>query len=524
MSDHTVGDAADRSDPISERTPEQPPVDPFGGFPGDEEDLRAPRQPVTFRGVAIVGARVVTGVLGIGVAVVAIAAAGLVPLPSVTAVAPSVTVTPVPTAQQLVCSGSVLRLSDDSGQGATQASALGIPRLDAVSSTGSVQRSPLEQTDADSGGSASAPLVVTTPPNPADPSERIVLSGAQEQELTEGDFVGLAASACQAPASEFWLVGGATTVGRTTLLTLSNPSEVSATVDLEIIDESGAVSAPGTRGIVVPPNGQRVLSLAGFAPEVASPVVHVTSTGGQIVAELQQSIVRGLVPGGVDIIGPSVVPSTDVLIPGLVVRGADDIASTLGIGPGFEDLATVLRVYVPGSEPADATIRVIPEDGVGTGTSFAFTFDPGVVSDVPIPELADGNYTVRVESTVPLTAAARVSAAAGEVTDFAWLASAPVLSEVAQVTVADGPEALLHLMNPTDAAVTVQLTGIGTDDLTAEIAPGSAVSVAVEPGGSYVLSGFAALHAAVSLVGDGLVARYAIAPPGATSSPILVYP
>lgn len=505
--------------PERERMPEAPDL-----FPDQDDDLRAPRQPVTIRGVAIVGARVVTGVLGIGVAVVAIAAAGLLPLPSVTAVAPSVTVIPVPTAQQLVCSGSVLRLSDDSGQGATQASALGIPRLDAVSSTGSVERSPLEQTDADSGGTSSAPIVVSTPPDPADPVEQILLSGAQEQELGDGDFVGLAASACQAPGSEAWLVGGATTVGRTTLLTLSNPSEVPATVDLEIIGESGPVAAPGTSGIVVPPNGQRVLSLAGFAPELESPVVHVTSTGGQIVAELQQSIVRGLVPGGVDIVGPSVVPATDVLIPGLVVSGADDISSTLGIGPGFEDLTTVLRVYVPGSEPANATIRVIPEDGVGTGTSFAFTFDPGVVSDVPIPELADGSYTIRVESSVALTAAARVSAAAGDVTDFAWLASAPALVDVAQVTIADGPDARLHLVNPTDSTVTVQLAGVGADDLSAEISPGAAVSLDVEPGATYVVSGFPALHAAVSLVGDGLIARYAVAPPGTTSSPILVYP
>jgi hypothetical protein len=493
-------------------------------FPEQEDDLRAPRQPVTIRGVAIVGARVVTGVLGVGVAVVAIAAAGILPLPSVTAVAPSVTVVPVPTAQQLVCSGSVLRLSDDSGQGATQASALGIPRLDAVSSTGSVDRSPLEQTDADSGGTASAPLVVSTPPDPADPAEQILLSGAQEQELDDGDFVGLAASACQAPGSEAWLVGGATTVGRTTLITLSNPSEVPATVDLEIIGESGPVAAPGTRGIVVPPNGQRVLSLAGFAPELESPVVHVTSTGGQIVAELQQSIVRGLVPGGVDIVGPSVVPATDILIPGLVVRGADDVTNTLGIGPGFEDLTTVLRVYVPGSEPADATIRVIPEDGVGTGTSFAFTFDPGVVSDVPIPELADGSYTIRVESPVALTAAARVSAASGDLTDLAWLAAAPPLTAAAQVTIADGPEPRLHLVNPTDAAVTVELAGVGADDLSAEIAPGSAVSLTVEPGATYVVSGFGSLHAGVSFIGDGLVARYAVAPPGTTSTPILVYP
>lgn len=493
-------------------------------FPDDEEDVRTPRQPVTFRGVAIVGARVVTGAIGIGVAVVAIAASTLVPLPAVTAVAPSLLVTPVPTAQQLVCSGSVLRLADDSGQGATEASALGVPRLDAASSSGGVDRVSLERSDADSGGTSAAPVVVSTPPNPADPTERILLSGAQEQEVESGDFVGLVASACMAPSAESWLVGGATTVGRTTLLTLSNPTEVPATVDLELVGESGPIAAPGTRGIIVPPSGQRVLSLAGFAPEVASPVVRVTSTGGQVVAELQQSIVRGLVPGGVDIVGASVVPGTDLVIPGLVISGAADIETILGIGPGFEDLQTVLRVYVPGEAPAQATIRVIPEDGVGTGTSFAFEFDAGRTVDVPIPDLADGAYTVRVESDVPLVAAGRVSSAAGETTDFAWLAASPALSDVAPLTIADGPDPLLHLANPTETAVTVALDGVGTEDLQVTVEAGAAVSVPVAPGASYVMSGFERLHAAVSVGADGFIARYAVAPPGAGSSPVLVYP
>ena len=509
---------------MSETEPTGETVEDDVFFPDDDDDVRSPRQPVTFRGVAIVGARVVTGAIGIGVAAVTVAAAALLPLPSVTAVAPSVLVTPVPTAQQLVCSGSVLRLSDESGQGATEASALGVPRLDVASSSGTVDRSPLERSDADSGGTPAAPVIVSTPPNPADPTERILLSGAQEQEVSSADFVGLAASACQAPNAESWLVGGATTVGRTTLLTLSNPTEVPATVDLELVGESGPIAAPGTRGIIVPPSGQRVLSLAGFAPEVTSPVVRVTSTGGQVVAELQQSNVRGLVPGGLDIVGASVVPGTDVVIPGLVVSGAADIETTLGIGPGFEDLQTVLRVYVPGETSADATIRVIPEDGVGTGTSFAFTFDAGRVVDVPIPDLADGAYTVRVESDVPLVAAGRVSAAAGEATDFAWLASSPVLTEVAPVTVADGPDPVLHLANAGDAAVTVVIDGPGTDDLEVQVEAGAAVSVPVEPGASYVLSGFSRLHAAVSVGADGMTARYAVAPPGVGSSPVLVYP
>lgn len=499
------------------------PIDPFVDQP--DEDFREEKAPVTVRGVVIVGARVVTGAIGIAVAAVTVAASALVPWPTVSSTPASELVTPVPTAQQLVCAGPILRLSDDTGAGATQPSAIGEPTLASDSSTGSVESTPLDQSDAGTGGTDAAPQVISTPPNAADPAERILLSGAQSQEVDEGDFVGLAAADCAVASADIWLAGGSTTVGRTTLLTLNNPTEVPATVDLELFGEDGLITAPGTSGIVVPPSGQRVLSLAGFAPEVGSPVVHVTSAGGQVVAELQQSTVRGLAAGGVEIVGPTQSPSLETVIPGLVIAGAADIEENLGIGPGFEDLQTILRVYVPGESDADATIRVIPEDGVGTGTSFEFAFDAGRVMDVPIPDLADGSYTVRVESELPLLAAARASAASGDSTDFLWLPAAPALADVAQVTVAPGPSPRLHLANPGSEPMTVSLVGSdGGEDSEVEVAAGAAVSVEVEPGASYVLSGFGRLFASVTVVDGGMIAGYAVRPPGVGSSPILIYP
>ena len=496
-------------------------------FPEQEEEAREiseAREPLTAKGIAILGARVATGAIGIAVAAVVVTSAALVPLPTVTAVAPSQLVVPVPTAQQLVCPGAVLRLSDDSGQGATEASAIGSPDFATDASTGGVSITPLDESDAGTGGTAAAPQLISTPPDPADPTQRILISGAQAQTVNEGDFVGLAASTCASASADTWLVGGATVVGRTTLLTLSNPTEVPATVDLNLFGETGPITAPGTSGIVVPASGQRVLSLAGFAPEVESPVVHVTSTGGQVVAELQESIVRGLVPGGVDVFGASVQPSLDTVIPGLTISGAADIENNLGIGPGYEDLQTVLRVFVPGEQDATTSVSVIPEDGTSTGTSFEFTFDAGRVMDVPIPELADGRYTVSVSSDVPLLSAARASAASGTKTDFAWLAASPLLSEVAQVTIAPGPSPVLHLANPTDENVTVTLVTSGSDDVTVDIAAGASANVKVKAESTYSLEGFTSLHAAVSVLGSAAIAHYTVAPPGAGSSPILIYP
>lgn len=498
--------------------PEEPDI-----FPEQQEEIRDKRV-ITARGVAVVGVRAVAGAVGIGVAAAAIIASALLPIPTVRSVPPSQLITPVPTAQQLVCSGAILRLSDESGAGATQASAIGGATVRFDSSSGAVESTPLEQSDAGTGGASEAPSVISTPPNPADPTEQILLSGAQVQNANEGDFVGMAAADCGVVSGDIWLAGGATTVGRTTLLTLSNPTEVPATVDLELFGENGAITAPGTSGIVVPASGQRVLSLAGFAPEVESPVVHVTSSGGQVVAELQQAIVRGLQPGGLDIVGQTVSPSLGNVMPGLLISNGVGVEVLQGGGTGFDDLRTVLRMFAPGSGTVQATISVIPEDGVGTGTSFLFEVDAGRVTEIPIPELEDGSYTVRVQSDLPMIAAARVSSADGTASDFAWLSSAAELQERAQVTIAAGPAPTLHLANGGEAPVTVTLAASTGDDLTVDIAAGATASVRVVGGTTYQLAGFDSLFAAVTLVEKGMIARYAAHPPGVGSSAVLVYP
>ncbi len=225
-------------------------------FPDDEPEPVAKRQ-ITARGAVLVGARVVTGVVGLAVAAVAITASSLLPLPTVQSQPVSVLVTPVLTAQQVVCAGAVLRLSDETGQGATIPSPVGSgPSLDYGASAGDADAVPLGQSDAGTGGSFDAPLLVSTPPG--DPDSRVLVSGAQSEQVSEGDYAGLAARRMRARVPRRH---GSPRARRrsaaTTLLTMSNPTEVPATVDIEIFDESGPVSAPGTSGIIVPPNGRQ---------------------------------------------------------------------------------------------------------------------------------------------------------------------------------------------------------------------------------------------------------------------------
>ncbi len=471
------------------------------------------------RGAALAGARVVAGLVGVGVAVVTIGAAGLVPLPVVRSTPPSVLVTPTPTAQQLVCPGAVLRLADETGEGATTVSAIGQPIVDHEASAGPVEATAFAQSDAATATAAQAPTLISTPPSQSGDTQPPLLSGAQAQAVAEGEFVGLAAADCTVAGGEAWLVGGSTAVGRTTLITLSNPTEVPATVDLELFGENGPIAAPGTSGIMVAPNAQRVLSLAGFRPDVVSPVVHVTSRGGRVVANLQQSVVRGLLPGGLDLVGSIPSAALESIVPGVVISDPLAVQAMLGGGPAFEDVRTVLRLLVPGESDATATVRVIPEGQAQTGTSFELDVAAGRVLDVPLDDLAAGSYTVRVDSSEPLVAAVRTTAAAGQTSDFAWVVAADQLSGSAQVTVADGPAPLLHVSNPTPAEVTVDVGGL----LVAVPADGSA-TVDVEAGATYRLAGFERLFAAVSFAADGSIAGYAVHPPGLASGPIRIYP
>lgn len=470
-----------------------------------------PDESTRARAGVLIGARALTGVIGIAVAVAAIAAATLLPLPTIGTPAPSVAVTPVPAAQQLVCPGSVLRLGDESGANATQTSAIGSPTTTRAATSGTLETRVLADTDA--GGGTGAPTLISSVEGGTSS-----IAGAQSQTVTTGDYSGLAAAECARPSSDSWLVGGSTATGRTTLLTLVNPGEALSTVTIEILGEDGLVDAPGTNGIVVAPGSQRVLSLAGFAPSLESLAVHVTSRGGPVVANLQQSIVRGIDAGGVDIIGATNAPATTHVVPGVLIANGAAVQAALG-QEGYADLATAVRLYVPGTEAAETTIRVIPTGGATASESFDLTVPAGVVTDVPIEELADGSYTVVVESSVPVVTSVRASTITGDASDLAWFGAADALSDSAFVSVASGPSATLVLGNPGRESATVSV-----GDASVEVPAGTTVAVPVDDNESYLVTGAGGLFASVSFAAPGRLASYLLGASATQEPAVIVYP
>jgi hypothetical protein len=475
----------------------------------------------------IAGVRGLAAAAALAVGAGAVAAAALVPWPSLRAEPASVVVEPSESPQARVCPGPLLALADDASA-ATTASSFGAASLETQvePSNAEVEEVPLNapgNPDADSDGT---PVALTTEPGDVGAG---LLAGVQTQIAATETIAGLAVASCREAVAESWLVGGSTALGRVTLVLLANPTDVAATVDLRVSGESGPVEAPSAVGLQVPAHGQRVVSLAGLAPNVASPVVHVTATGGRIAASLQQTAIDGLVPAGVELIGASAQPAQSQQIPGVLVTVDGGVAIDEDHAEG--DAFPALRLFAPGEEAVVATIGVVSESG-GGGTSAEVNLQPGQVTDVPLGDLAAGSYSVEIEADAPLVAAARsvipseagsTAAPDGRTGDLAWFgATAPLVADTA-VAVGDGPAPQLHLRNPGDAAATVTIIA-GSGERTVDVEAGSAVEVGLTAGQGLVLRGAEGLHASVSYRADRELASTPVEPPGPLDAPIRVYP
>ncbi|MBG6182814.1 hypothetical protein IWX65_000761 [Arthrobacter sp. CAN_A214] len=280
----------------------------------------------------------------------------------------------------------------------------------------------------------------------------------------DGDLRGLAASSCPAPSNDMVLLGGATEVGDSSVLVLTNPTDIPAAVDLELFGADGPVEAAGTGGHLVPPGESRDVVLAGLAGSQEHLAVRVRSDGGGVSSVIQQSVLRGLTPGGIELLAPSAPAALEQVIPGVVLQNADTARIIRG-QEGYAAASPVLQVLVPGSTDSVLDIRIFGADGeVSLPEGGAMTAAAGSVSTFPLEGLAEGTYTVSIASDVPVAAAARVSrgVTAGAPVDFGSAPAAERLGIEHAVVFADGVDVQLVFGAPENGAE-VSLTPVGAD-------------------------------------------------------------
>jgi hypothetical protein len=247
---------------------------------------------------------------------------------------------------------------------------------------------------------------------------------------------GLAGAACQRPSSDIWLSGGDTTTGHEALLILRNPTAVDATVDLEIFTEGGAIDAAGLNGISVVAGKVTVLPLASLVPRSSGFVTHVSAKGGAVAAWVQQRNVNGLTAVGVDYISPSAPAAKESVVPGIFIRGVALAKKLADADEAYADLVTTVRFFNPGTSVATVTAQIMGSNSKTFGTVIQQDVKPGAMVDVPLTELADGDYVALVNSNSDVLVSVRLPrVVTGSAPDFTWLASADLSLTERKITV-----------------------------------------------------------------------------------------
>lgn len=498
------------------------------------------------------------GVGGALVAGVVVAAVVLVPVPRITLTAASLSVTPTESTQTRICPGGVVDILSRDGD-ATTFQGFAAPTIEADVVGSIIDDAPLPAPDNAASDPSFGPSILSAAPS-QNPEQPTLLAGAQTQNTSADSISGLTASACGEGSTDQWLVGGSTEVGRTSLLFLSNALDVDATASIEIYGEKGLIDAPGMTSLIVKANSQRIISLAAFAPNTLEPVVHVTTTGGQVLATIQQSVTRVVTASGIDFVQPGSSPARTQVIPGVALNGMSNQDSEGGTVTS--DTAPTIRVLVPGATGAEVTATVISSTG-----------EPVVIKSkvraqhtiqLPFVGVTDGIYTVVVSAEVPIVAGVRTvqnafsapapltpapapgaeptpTPSAGQATaakpavtppvpvpsllggDFTWNAASSSLGVSTLLAIPAGPRPTLTLFNPTASAITLKVDGINKEATSLEVPAGRTLVVAVAEKAKLTIREAVGIHATITYQAVGRGAAFVVPPASRLSSAITVY-
>ncbi|WP_053354142.1 DUF5719 family protein [Leucobacter musarum] len=454
------------------------------------------------------GARAVTGLLVVAAAGATAVLAGTVELPSVTVEPLAITVdTTQNTTRTLVCAGAFAELGADTSQPGVAIPA-GEPTL-ALSGSAS-GNSVLARSSGDSG----LPGVITA--SASDP-----LATVQTQTVNSDSLRGTVASSCTEPVNEQWLIGGATSLGISTTLSLGNPGSVPATVTISVYDENGAVDAVQTAGVLVAPGTQQIVSVNGYAPDRERLAVRVESTGAPVTAHLGVAQSSGITPFGASAVTSQVEPLTSLVIPAFENADGDDRGpNDSGEGDAYP---VVVRALAPGESGGTATVRAVDRAGKSTDLG---TIDllPNTVGELSVAALPAGANAIEIDADVPIVASAMGSAGTDEAHDFEWFTPASAIAADTEVAVPVAKGGRLVVVNPgtDEAKLEIARSNGSGKPTTATVEPGAAL--AVDAPADAVLTSSAPVFAGVRIVSGSSIAGYPIIAPDPRDGTLTVYP
>ncbi|UOQ56458.1 DUF5719 family protein [Leucobacter allii] len=453
------------------------------------------------------GARAVTGLAVVAVSAAAVALIGSATLPAVATEPPALAVdTTQNTQRTLVCAGAFAELGGDAAR-ANVAVPTGAPAV-ALSGTAS-ESAALARPE----GGDGLPAVFSAPA--AEP-----IGAAQLQQVSTETLRGAVASSCAEPLNEQWLLGGASTLGISTTLSLGNAGTVPATVQLTVYDENGEVVDDRMSGVLVAPGSEQIVSLNGYAPDRERLAVRVESTGAPVTASLGVGQTSGIEPWAVSTVNRQAEPETRLVIPG-IANVSDHVHGPSDSGEG-DEIPVVVRALAPGEAGGVATVRAIDREGASTELG-AIDLAPGVVGELQITTWPKGATTVIVDADVPVLAAVQGTASEDDETDNEWFTPAnriPADTPTAAPVVGGGR---LVLANPGDEAAEVTIASASGNGKTRTVDVPAGASVLASAPADAVLTSSAPVHAGVRYLTGGDLAGYPILAPDPRDGELTVY-
>ena len=364
-----------------------------------------------------------------------------------------------------------------------------------------------------SGGEVSDPLSAAKGKNgfvithTGDPT---LLAAAETAGFGSADVSGLLAAECGDGTSEQWLVGGSTTTGRDSIITITNGSDVESHVDIEVWGANGKADAPGSKGLVVPPLSQRSYSAAGFIPSEESPIFHIISTGGSVWSTLETSVVRGLQAGGLDRTGPSSTPNETQLFPIFRIQDEKEMGPING-NEDYKDVQPAIRLLTESADGAEVSIALQPAGG-GESHTVTANLTAGRVTDLLLADLEPGDYSISLRASAPIIAGLRAGwhEKKSENTDMAWIA--PVPAATGSISMQLPLSGTVAITNPGTKTITVNIS-TSKGDRAETVEQGQTVYLEADAG-LMVLQSDAEYAAATFLQNDyGIATIRALAPP-----------
>ena len=335
----------------------------------------------------------------------------------------------------------------------------------------------------------------------------------QVWQRSKDDDRGVAVTPCQLPASDAWLVGGGGGPSRTERIIVANPGANAVTVSFDVYGSQGPVPGGDGRSVSVPPLSRAVVSLDALAPDEASPVVHVVTTGGVVTAVLDDAWIDGATARGLDDATRSSPPGTDLVVAGLDVAGA-----------------TSVRLANPGPDEALVQVRVLtPKGPIQPSELRAVRVPAGSTVDILL-SLPTGPAGLRLLADHPIVAGAWIERRAAEgddrMGDFGWAPATPALRGVGGVLLSglDRPgqtRSLLLAAGATGGTVEVTTaTGETVRTTSTAVGPDSAAYVPLgDADGVWVRVASGDVRAAVTVSGsEGDVPWFSIA--AITAAPV----